>query len=388
MALSPLPLVLCGVCTAQAASPAPQAEAGPAEVPPAVPVAQSPAPSLVEALASRLKVEAGVDAYYGFNFNRPVDAASFIPGTGTSAKRHNEFSLNLATLGASLEPAPVGFRLLLGYGTGMEVLHAGEPTGTAVGPDVWRFVQQASASFARGPLTLEAGIYPSHIGFESLQSQLNWTYTRSWMGELSPYYQTGLKGTWRFSDAWSAQLHLINGWQNIGENNPGKALGTQVAYAGERLSASFNTFIGEEGPEGSDGLRLFGDGVATYKVTDAFSLGFTADVGTQRVPEAGTALWYAAALSARVQLSEPVAVAARAEFFKDRDGLISGTAQMLSEGTLTLEVKPAEHLTLKLEARHDRSTEDVFAGHGKMEDGAPTSKPSQTLLIGGVTAFF
>ncbi len=155
----------------------------------------------------------------------------------------------------------------------MEVLHAGEPAGTAAGPNVWRYVQQASASFARGPLTLEAGIYPSHIGFESLQSQLNWTYTRSWMGELSPYYQTGLKGTWRFNDAWSAQLHLINGWQNIGENNHGKALGTQVAYAGERLSASFNTFIGEEGSEDRDGLRLFGDVVATYKVTDGLQPG-------------------------------------------------------------------------------------------------------------------
>lgn len=348
----------------------------------------APAPSPTETLAARLKVEAGVDAYYGFNFTRPTDAASFIPGTGTSGKRHNEFSVNLATLGASLEPAPVGFRLLLGYGTGMEVLHAGEPVGTAAGPTVWRFVQQASASFARGPLTLEAGIYPSHIGFESLPSQLNWTYTRSWMGELSPYYQSGLKGTWRFSDAWSAQLHLINGWQNIGENNHGKALGTQVAYAGERLSASFNTFIGEEGSEDTDGLRLFGDGVATYRVTDAFSLAFTADVGTQRIPGADAALWYAAGLNARVQLSEPVALAARAEFYKDRDGLISGTAQTLSEGTLTLEVKPAEHLTLKLEARHDRSTEDVFAGREATEDGVPTLKPSQTLVIGGVTAFF
>jgi len=404
MAISQLSSLLYSLCVAQAAPLAPSAPApAAAETPapageqtgaepvaetPASPAAEPPPPSPVEVLASRLKLEGGVDAYYGFNFNRPTDAANFIPGTGTSAKRHNEFSVNLATLGVSMDPAPVGLRLLVGYGTGMEVLHAGEPAGTAVGPDVWRYVQQASASFARGPLTLEAGIYPSHIGFESLQSQLNWTYTRSWMGELSPYYQTGLKGSWRFNDTWSAQLHVINGWQNIGENNHGKALGTQVAYAGERLFAAFNTCIGEEGSEDSDGLRLFGDVVAAYKVTDAFSLGFTADVGTQRIPDADAALWYAAGLNARVQLSEPVALAARAEFYKDRDGLISGTAQTLSEGTLTLEVKPAEHLTLKLEARHDRSTEDVFTGRETTEEGAPTLKSSQTLLLAGVTASF
>ncbi|MBN1205918.1 MAG: porin [Myxococcaceae bacterium] len=383
MAILELTTLLYSLCAAQAAPLDSQAPTAPAPA-----AAEPPAPSPVEALASRLKLEGGVDAYYGLNFNRPEDAASFIPGTGTTAKRANEFSVNLATLGVSVDPAPVGFRLFLGYGTAMEVLHAGEPEGTAAGPAVWRHVQQASVSFARGPLTLEAGMYPSHIGFESFQSQLNWTYTRSWMGELSPFYQTGLKGAWRFNDAWSAQLHLINGWQNIGENNHGKALGTQVAYAGERLSASFNTFIGEEGSEDSDGLRLFGDVVATYKVTEAFSLGVTADVGTQRLPGADAALWYAAGLNARLQLSEPVALAARAEFYRDRDGLITGTAQTLSGGTLTLEVTPAEHLTLKLEARHDRSTEDAFSGRETTEEGAPVLKPSQTLVVAGITAYF
>ncbi len=48
-------------------------------------VAQA-APAAAEALASRLKFEGGVDVYYGFNFLRPADAASFIPGTGTSGQ--------------------------------------------------------------------------------------------------------------------------------------------------------------------------------------------------------------------------------------------------------------------------------------------------------------
>lgn len=355
---------------------------------PETPAPSAPAPSAVEALASRLKLEGGVDTYYSFNFNRPADSANFIPGSGSTGKRHNEFSVNLATLGVSVDPAPVGFHLLLGYGTGMEVLHAAEPTGTAVGPNVWRYLQQASLSFAHGPLTVEAGVYPSHIGLESFQSQANWTYTHSWMGEESPYYQSGVKGTWRFNDAWSVQLHLINGWQTIGENNHGKALGTQVAYSGDRLSASFNTFVGDEGNEGSQGLRLFGDLVATYKVTDRFSVAATADAGTQHRPDADAALWYAAGLNARVQLSEPVAIAARGEFYKDRDGLITGAAQTLVEGTLTLEVKPAEHLTLKLEARQDHSTESVFGGSATTAEGTPELKPSQTLVVAGATVYF
>lgn len=337
---------------------------------------------------SRLRPEGGVDVYFGHDFNRPANAASFIPGTGTSAKRDSEVAINLASLGVSAASEPVGFKVLLGFGTGAEVVHAAEPEGVATGLDVWRYVQQASLSFASGPVLLEAGLYPSHIGLESFQSQLNWTYTRSWMGELSPYYQTGLKGTWALNDAWSVQLQLLNGWQTLGDNNQGLALGTQVAYAGPRLSASFNTFIGDEGPDGSAGLRLFADAVATYAVTESFKLAATVDAGTQRLPGAERAVWYAAGLNARVQLTGPVALAARVEAYRDADGLMTGVEQTLSGATLTLEVKPVEHLTLKLEGRHDRSTADVFASRETTDAGAPVLKDSETLLVLGATAYF
>lgn len=356
---------------------------------PSLVLGQTPAPpSALDAFLSRVKVEGGADVYDGYNFNRPADGANFIPGTGTSAVRDNAFSLNLASLGVNVEPAPVGVHVLLGVGTAMEVVHAGEPAGKSIGLEAWRLLQQASVSFAHGPLTLEAGVYPSHIGLEVLPSQGNWTYTRSWMGELSPYYQTGVKGTWKFSDAWSVQLHLLNGWQNIGENNRGKAVGTQVAYTGGRLSASFNTFIGEEGLSPDTGLRLFGDLVATWTVTDAFSLAATADVGEQQRPGQEAAVWYAAALNGRVRLAGPVALAARAEVYDDRGGLISGTVQRLVEGTVTLEVRPAEHLVLKLEARQDRSTAAVFGGAETTADGTPVPHTSQTLVVAGATAFF
>ncbi|WP_404367566.1 outer membrane beta-barrel protein [Corallococcus coralloides] len=336
---------------------------------------------------SRLQVEGGVDAYYGYNLNRPGSDVNFLPGTGTTARRHDEITVNLASLGVSLAPEPVGFRVLLGFGTGIDVLHRAEPEEDATGPDVWRYVQQASLSFARGPLTLEAGIYPSHIGFESFQSQLNWTYTRSWMGEFSPYYQTGLKGTWRFDERWSAQLHLLNGWQTIGDNNDGKALGTQVAYAGDRLSAAFNTFVGDEGADGDEGLRLFADTVVTLKVTDAVSIAGSADLGRQARPGASAALWYAAGANVRVQVAGPMAMTARAEVYRDRDGMLSGTAQTLAEGTLTLEVKPAEHLVLKAEARHDHSTQNVFDGPARGTQ-PPLPRQHQTLFVVGAAATF
>ncbi|NNB86547.1 outer membrane beta-barrel protein [Corallococcus exiguus] len=252
---------------------------------------QSPpeAPSLL----CRLQVEGGVDAYSAYNLNRPDSDVNFLPGTGTTARRHDEITVNLASLGVNLAPEPVGFHVLLGFGTGIDVLHRAEPEEDATGPEVWRYVQQASLSFARGPLTLEAGLYPSHIGFESFQ----------------------------------------------------------------------------------------------LKATDAVSIAATADVGRQARPGTSAALWYAAGANVRVQVAEPVAVTARAEVYRDREGLLSGTPQTLSEGTLTLEVRPAEHLVLKAEARHDHSTQNVFDGPARGEQ-PPLPRQHQTLFVVGAVATF
>jgi hypothetical protein len=71
----------------------------------------------------------------------------------------------------------------------MEVVHATEVDGVATSPGVWRNLLQASLEIqthvGKG-LFLEAGLFPSHIGFEAFQTKDNWNYTRSWEAELSP----------------------------------------------------------------------------------------------------------------------------------------------------------------------------------------------------------
>ncbi len=172
-----------------------------------------------------IQLHGAVDLYVDGNFNAPPDRANFLPGTGTTAKLANQFSLNLASIELVKAPEPVGFHLWVVAGTGTDVEHEGEFVGPNTGSQVWRYVQQASIS-ARIPggrgLEIEGGIYPSHIGFEGFASQTDWNYTRSWLGEYSPYYQTGIKATYAFDDSWSAQIQVLNGWQRIGDNNNGK----------------------------------------------------------------------------------------------------------------------------------------------------------------------
>ncbi|HET8775589.1 MAG TPA: porin [Thermoanaerobaculia bacterium] len=286
-----------------------------------------------------------VDLAAVYNANRPESHDNFIPGTGTSGKRANELMLNLAQVQWS-RPAtaadPAGFTLALVAGEGADVVHAAESAGL-------RHVYQASVAYRlRNGVLLEAGVYPSHIGMEGLYSKDNWSYTRSWLGELSPYYQTGVKASYALDERWSAQLHVLNGWQNVHDNDDGKAVGTQLAYASGPVTASFNTFV--------DASRRFGDVVVLVRVHPRLQLGASVDVAVE-----DDARWHGAGGYARYAFGERHAVALRAEEFRDPDAGISGTAQTLREATLTYELRPREHLIFKLETRWDRSTARVFA---------------------------
>ena len=287
-----------------------------------------------------LVLHAWIDGYFAWNDNRRLN---FYDDVGTAAHRANEPALNVAAFEIVRDPKPLGFHVVVGAGDALDVVHAAEPHRI-------RNLYQASATYSSGKASLEAGVYPSHIGFEGFFTKDNWNYTRGWLGEMSPYYQAGVKGAYAFSSRWSAQVHVLRGWQNISASVPA-AIGTQVAYSGKRLSASFNTY--------ADPHRKFGDLAATWTTTPKLTLGISVDRGHQ-----SPANWLGIGTWARYQLDPRNAVAARIESFRDPRGGISGFAQTLDEQTLTYELRPQQHLIVKLEGRRDHSTAPVFSnGH-------------------------
>jgi hypothetical protein len=328
-----------------------------------------------------------VDVYADWNPNRPSDRNNFEPGAGTTAQKANQFGLNLAALDVSLGANPVGFHLVAVAGTGADVVHAAE-----IHADSWRYVYQASVSYkldaGRGIL-FELGIQPSHIGYEGFFSKDNWNYTRGWMGEFSPYYQTGLKVATSFDDHWSGQLWLLNGWQNVENVSGGIAYGTQVAYAKDELGVTLNTFFGPALANDDSHWRSFVDFVGTLKISSKVNVAASVDLGRQVRPQATAANWQGASVWLRYLLSSPSsplpssALALRVEWFHDPDAAVSPLSQSLFSSTLTLELRPHPQLILKLEARYDRSSSDAFGG-----PGGPLTKRDEFLLVLGAVATF
>ncbi len=360
--------------------------------PPGVSLAPGMTPAPGINLPGGIVLHGAVDVYGDVNFNIPADRENWFAGVGTTAKKGNEFSLNLASIDISKEPEPVGFHLWLAAGTGAYVLHEGEPADGVGGEAVWQYIQAASVS-AKIPvgngLIVELGIMPSYLGFEGFASWTNWTYTRSYSSEFSPYYETGLRVAYSFDEHFSAQLCVLNGWQTIGDVNNGKSFGAQVVWSYERWSLTVNGYAGPDLPNDDVDWRFFGDIVATLSPSAPVQFAVEMSAGTQQQASAPNANWGAVALYGRWAFLPKLAGVLRAEVYRDASGLITGTQQTLTEITGTLAYTPWPPLLLKLEGRYDHSTANVFTGSVvTVAEASPQKLNTQVLLLLGVVAQF
>ncbi|TDH20088.1 porin [Segetibacter sp. 3557_3] len=221
-----------------------------------------------------------LDAYYSYDFSKPAthQKAPFL----YNYNRHNEVNINLAL--ASLSYKRQRARATLGLMTGTYAQY-----NLADEPQVLRHVFEANAGVklsAHENLWLDAGILPSHIGYESAISKDCWTLTRSILAENSPYYEAGARLSYTtINKKWYAAILLLNGWQRItrraGNNTP--SLGTQLTYTpSDNLSINWSTFVGNNEPDSARQWRYFNNLYAVWKLNKAlgFTIGF--DYGMQQ----------------------------------------------------------------------------------------------------------
>jgi hypothetical protein len=265
-----------------------------------------------------------VDSYYAYDFGRPVN---FDRPFTTQAARHNEFNVNLAYVEAKVTGARVRGRLALQAGTSVQSNYAGEPAiGSVSGPSLSRFIQEAFAGYQITPsVWIDGGIFLSHIGLESFISRDNPTYTRSLSADYTPYYESGVRLAWQATPKLSAMIHVLNGWQNISENNQDKAVGTRVDYArSSSTTLSYYNFVGNEAA--SNRLRVFNGVGFKSGLMPNFTLQGNFDYGTQKKGQnAGSSSWWSMGLIGKLQLAPVAGVSGRVERYLDPDQVIVAT---------------------------------------------------------------
>lgn len=339
-----------------------------------------------------IKFSGVFDGYYQWNNNHPASGNTTARNFEVSA---NSFALNMVELTAMHDAEPIGFRLDLGFGRAWEIFNSFDSTKTT---DKTRYVQQAYASIKPedlGGLQIDFGKFFTSAGAELTENNLTWTYGRGWVYTNGPYYHFGARVNKPITGNFTVGFQLVNGWNNLDDNNSGKTMGFTTALTGKKASWYNNYYVGPEKTGDNDGFRHFYDTVVNLTPTDKFSAYVNFDYGTEldAFGSGDHAKWWVIGLAGHYQADENSAFTFRYEHYDDMDGFITGGMSLanpaLSGGeplflrsyTGTYEYKWPQGLATRLEYRRDTSDVPVF------ERGSGFATYQDTITLGIIAVF-
>jgi hypothetical protein len=256
------------------------------------------------------------DFYYNYDFNRP--ASKLRPDFLYNHKRHNQPAINLALLKAVFKKKKWKLNLGLMAGDYAKYNLAAEP-GWA------KIIYVANIGYAfNHKFSVEAGILPSHIGFESGISKNNWILCRSLLAENSPYYETGIKFNYTPNAKWTFSILGLNGWQHIKDNNSSLAFGTQIQFKpNDKWLLNSSTFIGNEKPDSAKRIRFFHNFYTSYAISKKINTAYFFDYGIEEKQYAnGTNKWLGLVWQIQWKASNKINTAFRYEYFIDKTGVL------------------------------------------------------------------
>ncbi len=316
-----------------------------------------------------LVISGYVETYYSFDMGYPNNHLR--PGFFYSFNKHNEINLNIGFIKAAYFKDNVrgNFALMAGTYTQFNLAHE-QP--------LLRNIFEANAGFKlsnKRNVWLDAGILPSHIGFESTIGKDCWNLTRSILADNSPYYEAGIKlgYTSKNEKLYLAALYL-NGWQRIqrAQGNQTPAFGTQLNYkASDKSTFNWSTYIGNDQPDSIGSLwRYFNNFYRQFQVNKKF--GFTAgfDIGIQQKRDTlkvlmnDMSIWHSTILILRYAPTKKKKIALRIESYKDIDGVIIATGTSNGFQTLgyslNLDYAVRENVLWRIEGRALASADKIF----------------------------
>lgn len=309
----------------------------------------------------KVTISGYAEAYYSYDFNNPANHLK--PGFMYSHNRHNELNLNLGFVKANYTSDRVRGNIAIMAGTYAEYNLAAEP-------ELLQHVYEANVGVRIGKdLWVDAGIMPSHIGFESAIGKDCYTLTRSILADNSPYYEAGAKITWNPNEKWTLSAMYLNGWQRIRrvDGNQTPAFGTQVSFKpSDKVTLNYSTFIGNDKPDSVRQMRYFNNLYGIFTITDKFSLIAGFDYGLEQKEKGSSDMnqWYSPVVIARYAFTNKLALAGRVEYYSDEHGVIISTGTPNGFKTtgysMNMDVTPVPNVMFRLEGRLLNSKDEIF----------------------------
>jgi hypothetical protein len=357
----------------------------------AAPPQQTPAP----APAPPWQYGGFVDFGYSFDFNHPANNLFRSRGTVWHV---DEVDWNMA--GAYIQKnasdqSRLGGVLTIQAGRDSEVFGYSATAPNLAGSKWLRHLGQTNLSYlapvGKG-LTVQGGIFGSLIGYDSLYSKDNLSYTRPWGADFTPYLMMGVNASYPFNGKLTGTLFAITGYWHLANANSVPSSGGQLAYKPNSAVTLKQTVLA--GPHQADTSfkfwRFLTDTIGEYKTSRAtYGLEYIFSEESVAVPGSPRALMMASQLPMHWALNKRWGLTIRPEVFWDRNGRWTLARQTVKAVTSTLQYSipyPRGNAIVRLEHRYDdsRGPDGGFFRGAEMQPGIIGLTPTQHLLILGV----
>jgi len=340
-----------------------------------------------------------VDFGYSYDFNHPENHLFRSRGTVWHV---DELDWNMA--GAYVkkdvsDKSRLGGVLTIQAGRDSEIFGFSATAPNLAGSKWLRHLGQTNLSYlapvGKG-LTVQGGIFASLIGYDSLYSKDNLSYTRPWGADFTPYLMMGVNASYPFNEKLTGTLFAITGYWHLANANSVPSLGGQLAYKPITSLTLKETVLA--GPHQSNTSfnywRFLTDSIVESK-RDRVTVGFEYIYSAERVAVPGSphALMMASQLPAHWAMGKRWSLTVRPEFFWDRDGRWTLARQTVKAVTTTLEYRIAYRKAstiVRLEHRYDdsRGPEGGFFRGAAVAPYVVPLVPTQHLLILGLIFTF
>src|SRR5437667_482857 len=298
----------------------------------------------------------------------------------------NRFTLNalVAVLDKPYDPAKfsAGFHTELLVGQDATVIQSNglfAGAATPVPVDVPHLYVTLNVPTASGNgLQLKVGRIPTLLGLEVIETYANpnWSEGNQFI-YVENFTALGVSVETKFNNHLDAQFRVINGWDQVSDNNRRKSLMGRVGIYPD--AATSLGIVGFWGPEeaGINGANRYGiEGLLSRKLGKA-AVWVQGDYGKDQANAAlpdptQDAPWWARGGRVTYDSSTSLGLALRGDYVNDENGARSSfnglvgfpanTGQKFGSGTATLNIRAWPGAVVRPAVRYDRSTLQAFAG--------------------------
>ncbi len=311
-----------------------------------------------------LSIAGHVDAYYRYSSNGVAGKTSY-------SDEAKGFGFGMANLQVSKDNGKIGFMADVMFGPraeGTNYYYVGANSSSLA------FIKQLYVTYKpNDKAKFTMGNFMTFVGYELAEASNNLNYSMSYNYTNGPFYHTGLKLDYQFTDKFAGMIGVFNATDTKLDNGK-KYVGGQLSYVDGPFKIYLNALTGKDGRGDTSGTQYTTLDVTTsYQATSKLGLGFNL-INKSISPVKGTATsWLGTAFYANYAFTDKFLMAARGEYMVDEKGVLFGVNDnTVTAFTLSANFK-VDALTIIPEIRFDSGKKNVFLDDSSKAKGGETA---------------